>query len=272
MAIVPEEFQERLDNFLQETMTYTPLSVIYKGTVKKKRIEVLQDLSKPSSFDNYIDVMQQYIDLAHKILSDGFDKPIPKFSGQDGWDKDISRLQRHFKAFTDNIIKLTDKWMGVDYKTKYDVDFLEPLKLLTTDASIVYWTRGYDTPEWLFPLFEDLKKRLISMTEKDTMSTEAEKAINVWKVCKTLQDRAMFIADDLISMMVKIRTMHKTVVSINLKEITARASPSTTSGGRRTRHKRSGKRSGNKRSGKRSGKKRSGKRSGKRSVHKSRRR
>jgi hypothetical protein len=104
MAIIPEKFQEDLDYVLQQNMTYTP-SALHNTPVTKKRIEVLQDLSQPSSFDNYIDVMQQFIDLAHNILSDGVNKPPPKFSGE-GWDGELSRLQLHFKAFTDNIMKL----------------------------------------------------------------------------------------------------------------------------------------------------------------------
>jgi hypothetical protein len=259
MAITPDTFQERLDNVLQETMTYTTLSAIDKTTVRKKRIEVLQDLSQPSSFDNYIDVMQQYIDLAHTILAEGVDKPPAKFAGQDGWSKEIDRLYLHFKGFTNNIMILAGKWMGYDYKKYYDVDFLEPLKSLTVNTRVSYMMAGDDTPEWLVPFFEDLKRRLVIMTENDNISSnQAEKAQKVWAVCKTLQDRAMFLAGRLIRMMEKIVSSDKTVVSINLREIIARAnaSPSATSGGRRT--KRNKKRIGGK---KRSGHKRSGKRS-----------
>jgi hypothetical protein len=262
-------------------------------------IEVLHELSQPSSFDNYIDVMQQYIDLAHTIISKGATQPAAKFAGE-GWTAEIDMLFHHLKAFTNNIKKLASQWMGVDYKTKYHVDFLEPLKSLTTDARIGYWTKGYNTPSELVPFFEDLKKRLVFMTENDNISSnQVEKAIKVWMVCKIMQDRAIFIANRLISMMEK----NKPVVSINLREIIAHATPTapgsfvnefdeavyttpvqlnflleelrenTTDGGKRTRrHKRSGhKRSAHKkRSGKRSG---HNKRSGhKRSVHKSRRR
>jgi len=262
MAIIPEKFQEKLDVVLQRIMNYETLSAIHKMTVTKKTIEVLQDLSQPSSFDNYIDVMQQYIDLAHTILSEGVDKPPAKFAGQDGWAKEIDRLHSHFKGFTDNIMELAGKWMGYDYKKYYGVDFLETLQSLTVNTRVSYMMAGDDTPVWLFPLFEDLKQRLISMTEKDNVSSnQVEKAQKVWAVCKILQDRAMSIAHNLVSMMQKIVKSDKTVVSINLREIIARAnaSPSATSGGRR-------KRSGNKRSGhKRSAHKRSGhKRSGKR--------
>jgi len=267
MAIIPENFQEKLDGVLQRTMNYETLSAIHKMTVTKKTIEVLQDLNQPIqpiSFDNYIDVMQQYIDLAHNILAEGADESHPKFAGQDGWAKEIDRLYLHFQGFTNNIMKLAGKWMGYDYKKYYEVDFLEPLKSLTVNTRVSYMMAGDDTPVWLFPLFEDLKQRLISMTEKDNVSSnQAEKAQKVWAVCKILQDRAMLIAHNLVSMMEKIVKSDKTVVSINLREIIARAnaSPSATSGGRR---KRSGnKRSGNKRSGhKRIGHKRSGKRIG----------
>jgi hypothetical protein len=265
MAIIPENFQEKLDGVLQRTMSYKTLGATSQATVTKKTIDVLQDLNQPSSFDNYIDVMQQYIDLAHNILAEGVDKPRAKFAGE-GWSAEIDRLYLHFQGFTNNIKKLASQWMGVDYKTKYDVDFLEPLQSLTVDTRISYWTQGYDTPSELVPFFEDLKQRLISMTEKDNVSSnQAEKAQKVWAVCKILQDRAMLILHKLVSMMENIVRSDKTVVSINLKEIIARAnaSPSATSGGRR---KRSGhKRSGNKRSAhKKSGNKRSG--------HKSRRR
>ena len=252
-------------------MSFETLSAIHKMTVKKKMIDVLHDLSQPSSFDNYIDVMQQYIDLAHTILAEGADKPLPKFAGQDGWAKEIDRLYLHFREFTNQIMKLAGKWMGHDYKNYYDVDFLEPLQSLTVNTRVSYMMAGDDTPVWLFPLFEDLKQRLISMTEKDNVSSnQAEKAQKVWAVCKIMQDRAIFVAAHLTSVMEKILVQNKTVVSINLKEIIARAnaSPSATSGGRRKRsgHKRSGhKRSAHKRSGKRSGhKKRSNKQSGKR--------
>ena len=261
MAIIPENFQENLDLVLQRTMNYETLSAIHKGTVKKKMIEVLHELSQPSSFDNYIDVMQQYIDLAHTILAEGADKPPPKFAGQDGWAKEIDKLSGHFRKFTDNIMEFAGKWMGHDYKNHYHVDFLEPLKSLTTDTRIGYMmAEPDDTPVWLFPLFKDLKQRLISMTDKDNVSSnQVEKAQKVWAVCKILQDRATKIAHILVRMMQKILVDVKTVVSINLREIIARAnaSPSATSGGRR-------KRSGNKRSGhKRSAHKRSGhKRSG----------
>ena len=260
MAIVPEEFQKRVLDALQYEMNYTTLSAIHKMTVKKKMIDVLHDLSQSSSFD-YIDVMQQYIDLAHTILSEGATQPPSNYAGQ-GWSAKIDMLYHHLIAFTKKIKKLASEWMGIDYRTKYDVDFLEPLKSLTV--------AGDDTPEWLFPLFEDLKRRLVIMTENDNISSnQAQKAQKVWAVCETLQDRAMFIASRLIRVMEKIVISDKTVVSINLREIIARASPSTTSGGRRTRHKRSNK----KRSGhKRSGHKRSGKSSNKRSGHKSRRR
>ena len=241
MAIIPDKYQASFDNVLEQSMSYETLGATRRA-VRKTMIEVLQDLSKPSSFDNYIDVMQQCIDLAHKILSDGKDKPPPKFAGEDGWAKEIDRLYLHFKGFTDNIIKLAGKWMGSNYKKNQDI-FLEPLKSLTV--------AGDDTPEWLFPLFEDLKRRLVIMTENNKRDNEFEKAINVWMVCNILQDRAMFLVRNLVRMMEKIVISDKTVVSINLREIIARASPSTTSGGRRTRHKRSNKkRSGHKRSGK----------------------
>jgi hypothetical protein len=209
--------------------------------------------------------MQQYIDLAHTILADGKDKPHPRFGGE-GWAKEIDRLSGHFHKFTDNIMELAGKWMGHDYQNYYKVDFLGPLKELHVQTRIPYMMGRDDTPVWLFPLFEDLKQRLISMTEKDNVSSnQNEKAQKVWAVCKTLQDRAIKIAHELVRMMERIVKSNKTAVSINLKEILARAnaSPSATSGGRRTRrHK--------KRSGKRSGKKRSG--HNKRSGHKSRRR
>ena len=264
MAIIPEIFQEKLDDVLQRKMSYDILNAIHGTNVTKKVIEVLQDLSQPSSFDNYIDVMQQYIDLAHTILAEGADKPPPKFAGQDGWAKEIDKLSGHFRKFTDNIMELAGKWMGHDYKNHYHVDFLEPLKSLTTDTRIGHWTQGYDSQSELVRFFEDLKRRLVVMTENDTISSnEAEKAQKVWMVCKIMQDRATKIAHILVRMMQKILVDDKTVVSINLREIIARAnaSPSATSGGRR---KRSGnKRSGHKRSAhKRSGHKRSGKRSG----------
>lgn len=169
---------------------------------------------------------------------------------------------------------------------------------------------GYDTPSHLVPFFEDLKRRLVIMTENDnTTSNQFEKATRVWMVCKILEDRAIFIAAHLISTMEKILVRDRNVVSINLKEIIARNAPApaavpisvdneydeflkqtqtradfsevlkelpknTTDGGRRSRSKRGNKRSDHKRSDhKRSGK--SGhKRSGhnKRSGHKSRRR
>ena len=260
MAITPDTFQEKLDNVLQSSMSYETLSATSRATVTKKTIDVLRDLNEPSSFDNYIDVMQQYINLAHTILAEGVDKPPPKFAGQDGWAKEIDRLYLHFNEFTNNIMKLAGKWMGYDYKNYYEIDFLEPLKSLTVNTRVSYMMAGDDTPDWLIPLLEDLKQRLISMTEKDNMSSnQAIKAQKVWAVCKTLQTRAMVIASNLTRMMEEIVIRHnKTVVSINLKEIIARANASG-SGGRRTkRHKRSGhKRSGHKRSDhKRSGHKR----------------
>ena len=258
MAIIPEKFQENLDAVLQRTMNYETLDVIHQMNVTKKVIEVLQDLSQPSSFDNYIDVMQQYIDLAHTIISKGSTQPATKFAGQDGWAKEIDKLSGHFRKFTDNIMELAGKWMGHDYKKHYHVNFLEHLKSLTTDTRISHWTQGYDSQSELVRFFEDLKRRLVVMTENDTISSnEAEKAQKVWMVCKIMQDRATKIAHILVRMMQKILVDDKTVVSINLREIIAPA----TSGGKRTRHKRSGH------------KKRSGhhKRSGKRSGHKSRR-
>ena len=284
MAVVPEEFKKRVLDALQYEMSYKTLSAIHKMTIKKTMIDVLHDLSQSSSFD-YIDVMQQYIDLAHTIISKGATQPAVKFAGQ-GWQAEIDMLFHHLTAFTNNIKKLASQWMGVDYKTKYHDDFLEPLKSLTTDTRIGYWTQGYDTPSELVPFFKDLKRRLVFMTENDTISSnEVEKAIKVWMVCKIMQDRAIFIANRLIDVMEKILANDKTVVSINLKEIIALNAPAqaavpisvvnefdevleemsknTTDGGRRSRHKRSGKRS-DKRSNKRSNKKRSGKRSGKR--------
>jgi hypothetical protein len=151
-------------------------------------------------------------------------------------------LHKHFKAFTNNIQTLANEWMRVDYRTKYHVDFLGPLKELDVKTRIGYWMEGYDTPEWLIPFFEDLKTRLIRMTENDTISSnEVEKATNVWKVCKILQDRAMFIAYSLIHMMKRIAIDEKVVVSINLKEIIAHAETSQGArGGRKlTRHRKS---------------------------------
>jgi hypothetical protein len=244
--------------------------------------------------------MQQYIDLAHTILSKGATEPPSKYAGE-GWSAEIDMLFYHLIAFTNKIKKLASVWMGIDYRTKYDVDFLEPLKSLTTDTRIGYWTKGYDTPSHLVPFFEDLKRRLVIMTENDKISSnQAEKAIKVWMVCKIMQDRAIFIAQHLISTMEKILVHDRTVVSINLKEIIARNASAAAGffdnefdeaigkipvqlnflkvleempksyeeettqrgrGGKRTRrHKRSGH------------KKRSGKRSNKRSGHKSRRR
>lgn len=183
-----------------------------------------------------------------------------------GWAKEIDRLGLHFKGFTNNIIKLTGNWMGADYKTKYHVDFLNPLKELNVNTRVGYMMAGDDIPSHLVPLFVDLKRRLVSMIEKDTISSNPIKAQNVWAVCKTLQDRAMFIASMLIRMMERIVIDDKTVVSVNLREIIARANASP-SGGRRT--KRNKKRiGGKKRSGKRSNKRTNKKRSGKRSVHK----
>ena len=137
---------------------------------------------------------------------------------------------------------LASNWMGSDYKQKYYVDFLGPLKELDVKTRIGYLMKGYDTPDWLIPFFEDLKTLLIRMTENDTISSiEVEKATNVWKVCKILQDRAMFIADSLIDMMERIAINEKVVVSINLKEIIARAETSQGArGGRKlTRHRKS---------------------------------
>ena len=282
MAVVPDEYQKRVLDALQYEMSYKTLSAIHMMTIKKTMIDVLHDLSQSSSFD-YIDVMQQYIDLAHTILSEGATQPPSKYAGQ-GCSAKIDMLYRHLIAFTKKIKKLASEWRGIDYRTKYDVDFLEPLKSLTTDTRIGYMMAGYDTPSHLVPFFEDLKRRLVIMTENDnTTSNQFEKATRVWMVCKILEDRAIFIAAHLISTMEKILVRDRKVVSINLKEIiarNARAAPSsfvnefdeemsknTTDGGRRSRHKRSGhKRSGHK--------KRSGKRSGhnKRIVHKSRRR
>ena len=245
MAITPDTFQEKLDNVLQSSMSYETLGATTRADVRKKMIEVLQDLNEPGSFDNYIDVMQQYIDLAHTILSEGVDKPPAKFAGQDGWAKEIDRLHSHFKGFTDNIKKLAGKWMGYDYKNYYEVDFLGPLKELPVQTRVVYMMAHDDTPEWLFPLFEYLKSRLIFMTENNKRNNESEKARNVWMVCKILQDRAIFIANRLVHMMEKIVVDHKTVVSINLKEIIAHAGAAGRGGRRTKRHKRSGhKRSG----------------------------
>lgn len=268
MAIIPEEFQEEFDHVLQQNMSYETLSATNKATVTKKRIEVLQELSQPSRFDNYIDVMQQYIDLAHNIVSEGLTNPAPKFAGQ-GWTAEIEMLYLHLNAFINNIKKLASQWMGFDYKTKYYVDFLGPLKELDVKTRIGYNMSGYDTPSYLIPFFEDLKTRLVSMTEKDDISSnEFEKARNVWMVCKILQDRAIFIANSLIDIMEKIAIKKHVVVSINLKEIIARAQAAPVAlgkGGRRTRHKRSGHhaKSGHKKHSKkqnRSNKRRSGSR------------
>jgi hypothetical protein len=241
MAIIPEQFQQKLDYVLQQNMSYETLSATNRGNVTRKMIEVLQELSQPSRFDNYIDVMQKYIDLAHKIVSEGATEPPPRFAGQ-GWTAEIDMLHKHFKAFTEKIMKLASNWMGSDYKQKYYVDFLGPLKELDVKTRIGYFMEGYDTPDWLIPFFEDLKTRLIRMTENDTISSnEVEKATNVWKVCKILQDRAMFIADSLIHMMERIAINEKVVVSINLKEIIARVETSQGArGGRKlTRHRKS---------------------------------
>lgn len=241
MAIIPEQFQQKLDYVLQKNMSYETLSAIHKATVTKKIIEVLQELSEPTRFDNYIDVMQQYIDLTRKIVYEGLTEPAPKFAGQ-GWTAETEMLFLHLKAFINNIKKLASQWMGIDYRTKYDVDFLEPLKKLDVKTRIGYWTTGYDTPSYLIPFFEDLKTRLVSMTEKDVISsTQFEKARNVWMVCMILQDRAIFIANSLIDMMENIAINEKVVVSINLKEIIARAETSQGArGGRKlTRHKKS---------------------------------
>lgn len=285
MAVVPEEYQKKFIDALQYEMSYKTLSAIHMMTIKKTMIDVLHDLSQSSSFD-YIDVMQQYIDLAHTILSKGVTQPVSKYAGE-GWSAEIAMLYHHLIAFIEKIKKLASEWRGIEYRTKYDVDFLEPLKSLTTDTRIVYNMAGYDTPSELVPFFEDLKRRLVIMTENDnTTSNQYEKATRVWMVCKILDDRAIFIAAHLISTMKKILVHDRKVVSINLKEIIARNAPAaapssfvnefdevleemsknTTDGGRRSRHKRSG----HKRSGKRSDK-RSNKRIGKRS-NKSRRR
>ena len=66
MAIIPEQFQQKLDYVLQQNMSYETLSATNRANVTRKIIEVLQELSQPSRFDNYIDVMQKYIDLAQK--------------------------------------------------------------------------------------------------------------------------------------------------------------------------------------------------------------
>ena len=241
MEVAPPPTEQRFLDTLDRTMRFETLSATNKATVTKKMIEVLQSLSEPSRFDNYIDVMQQYIDLADKIVSEGLTEPAPKFGGQ-GWTAEIDMLFRHLNAFIDNIKKLTEQWMGVDYKTKYDVDFLGPLKELDVKTRIGYNMSGYDTPPYLIPLFEDLKTRLVRMTENDTISTnEVEKARNVWMVCKILQDRAIFIANSLVDAMEKIAIKNHVVVPINLKEIITFAQ--SRKGGRRTRHK---KRSGNK--------------------------
>jgi hypothetical protein len=282
MAVVPDEYQKRVLDALQYEMSYKTLSAIHQMTIKKTMIDELHNLSKSSSFD-YIDVMQQYIDLAHTILSKGVTQPDSKYAGE-GWSAEIAMLYHHLIAFIEKIKKLASEWRGFDYKTKYDVDFIGPLKSLTTDTRIGYMMAGYDTPSHLVPFFEDLKRRLVIMTETDTTSNQFEKATRVWMVCKILEDRAIFIAARLISTMKKILVRDRKVVSINLKEIiarNARAAPSsfvnefdeglkemsnnTTDGGRRSRHKRSGHTRSGKRSGhKRSGHKRSGKRSGKR--------
>ena len=227
MAIIPEKFQEDLDRVLQDTMSYDTLGA-NRFTVTKKVIEELHELNKPRMFDNYIDVMQQYIDLVQNILST-----------ESEWAREIDNLYKYLSQFFTDIEKLTAKWMGMQYRNA--ADFLEPLKELPINKNI---------PESVIPFCQDLKDRLIGMTEKNT-SSEHEKAKEVWTVCQMLKQRAMKIASSLKSMMEQIYKHRKIVVSVNLREIIARASPSTTSGGRRTRHKRSNKkRSGHKRSGK----------------------